>query len=106
MAEQKFEEALKKLETIVDDLEGGELNLDDAIKKYEEGMRLSGFCNKKLQEIQKKVEILIKDASGKVSAKEFNATVLDKEETSSEAPKQKQRPATKKKRPKGEELLF
>ncbi len=55
MAEQKFEEALGKLEMIVDNLESGKLSLDDAIKKHEEGMKLSGFCYKKLQEIQKKI---------------------------------------------------
>ena len=43
MAEQKFEEALEKLEQIVAALESGNLNLDDAIKKYEEGMNLAGL---------------------------------------------------------------
>lgn len=106
MAEQKFEDAIKKLENIVDDLESGELNLDDAIKKYEEGMKLSGFCYTKLQEIQKKVELLIRDASGKLSTKEFNKTAIDTNGASGEKQSQKQKPQAKKKRPKGEELLF
>lgn len=106
MTELKFEEALKKLETIVDDLEGGELNLDDAIKKYEEGMKLSKFCYKKLQDIQKKVEVLVKDSSGKITAKDFDVMSLGTEKDSPEAEAQKQTPSSKRKRPKGEELLF
>lgn len=49
MAEMKFEEALKKLEKIVEELESGKLSLDDSLKKYEEGVRLSRFCHKTLQ---------------------------------------------------------
>ena len=49
MAEMKFEEALKKLEKIVDDLESGNLSLDDALDKYEEGIKLSKMCAKKLE---------------------------------------------------------
>lgn len=105
MAELKFEEALKKLEAIVDDLEGGELNLDEAIKKYEEGMKLSSLCYKKLQEIQKKVEVLIKDTSGKFLTKDFDAEKAVKEE-SAFLEDEGQKGAQKKKRPKGEELLF
>ena len=105
MTEPKFEDALKKLEAIVDDLEGGELNLDDAIKKYEEGMKLSGFCYKKLQDIQKKVEVLIRDSSGKLATKDFSPGSLEREENpSGEGAASRQ--AAKKKRPKGEELLF
>ena len=105
MAEPKFEESLQKLESIVDDLEGGTLNLDDAIKKYEEGMKLSQSCYKKLQEIQKKVEVLIKEPSGRLSAKEFDASSAeDKDLPSPEA--QKQKKPSRKKRPGGEELLF
>jgi exodeoxyribonuclease VII small subunit len=103
MAELKFEEALKKLEAIVDDLEGGELNLDEAIKKYEEGMKLSGLCYKKLQEIQKKVEILVKDSSGKFATKDFDAGAANAADSSEPTG---EKPAQKKKRPKGEELLF
>lgn len=106
MAEPKFEEALKKLERIVDDLGSGELNLDDAINRYEEGMKLSKFCYKKLQDIQKKVEVLVKDSSGKITARDFNTTGLGVEEDSSASEGQKQKTISKRKRPKGEELLF
>jgi len=56
----KFEEALKKLEKIVEELESGKLPLDDSLKKYEEGVKLSRFCHKTLQSAQKKIELLTK----------------------------------------------
>jgi len=106
MAEPKFEEALKKLEAIVDDLESGDLNLDDAIKKYEDGMKLSGLCYKRLDEIQKRVEILVKDSSGKLAAKDFDTKDIDEKSKSPSGEDKKPKPISKKKRPKGEELLF
>ena len=57
--EPSFEEALKKLEEIVDSLENGQLPLDESLKKFEEGIRLSRLCNKKLVETQQKVEKLV-----------------------------------------------
>ena len=68
MAEEvKFEEALKKLEKIVDSLESGDIGLDDSIKKYEEGMKLLKLCTAKLDEVEKKIELLVKDKGGKVT---------------------------------------
>ncbi len=64
MAEMKFEEALKKLEKIVAELESGKLSLDDSLKKYEEGVKLSRFCHKTLQAAQKKVQVLTKKSEG------------------------------------------
>lgn len=64
MAEQNFEKTLSKLEKIVEDLEGGDLPLDEALKKYEEGVKLAGLCTKKLETAQKKVEILFKSGKG------------------------------------------
>lgn len=64
MAEMKFEEALKKLEQIVQDLESGKLPLDDSLKKYEEGVKLSRFCHKTLQAAQKKIQVLTKKGEG------------------------------------------
>ncbi|OGX51514.1 MAG: exodeoxyribonuclease VII small subunit [Omnitrophica WOR_2 bacterium RIFCSPLOWO2_12_FULL_46_30] len=60
MAEVRFEEALKKLEKIVSDLEAGKLSLDESLKKYEEGVRLVAACSKLLEQAQKKVEVLTK----------------------------------------------
>lgn len=54
-----FEEAISRLEDIVDSLETGSLSLDESLKKFEEGIRLSRLCNKKLLTAQQKVERLV-----------------------------------------------
>ena len=77
MAEMKFEEALKKLEKIVEDLEGGDLPLDDALGKYEEGIKLSKLCSKKLEAAKKKVEILLKSEDGSVDIKPFDENMTE-----------------------------
>lgn len=64
MAEMKFEEALKRLEKIVEELESGKLSLDDSLKRYEEGVRLARFCQKTLQTAQRKIEVLTKKGEG------------------------------------------
>lgn len=71
-AEMKFEEALKKLEKIVGDLENGDLALDEALLKYEEGIKLSKICAKKLDAARKKVEILLKAEDGSFELKSFD----------------------------------
>ena len=58
MAKQTFEEAMKQLEQIVQELESGDLPLEKAILKYEEGVRLSRFCSEKLDETEKRITIL------------------------------------------------
>ncbi len=77
MAEMKFEEALKKLEKIVENLEDGSLSLDDALEKYEEGIKLSKLCAKKLEAAKKKVEILLKSEDGTVDLKPFDGTIVE-----------------------------
>jgi exodeoxyribonuclease VII small subunit len=57
--EPTFEEALDKLHDIVSSLETGQLSLDESLAKFEEGIRLSRFCNEKLTETQKKVQKLV-----------------------------------------------
>jgi len=64
MAKQTFEGAMERLEQIVGELETGDLSLEKAIKKFEEGVRLSKFCSRKLDETEKKVEILLKGEDG------------------------------------------
>ena len=61
MATVKFEEALARLEAIVNELERGQLPLDDSMRIFEEGMKLSKTCLKMLEDAERKVEILIKD---------------------------------------------
>lgn len=69
MAEMKFEEALKKLEKIVEDLEKGDLTLDEALKKYQEGIELSRACSQRLESAKKKIEVLSKNKKGEFELK-------------------------------------
>jgi exodeoxyribonuclease VII small subunit len=59
-----FESALKSLEDIVVRLESGDLTLDQSLELFEEGVNISRFCNSKLEEAERKVEILVKAADG------------------------------------------
>ena len=61
MTEIKFEEALERLEQIVHQLEEGSLGLDDSLKIFEEGIKLTHFCTKKLAKSEKKIQILSLD---------------------------------------------
>jgi len=72
MEEMKFEEAINRLEKIVQELEEGEKSLEDSLKLFEEGIRLSKFCSGKLEEAKKKIEILMKSEKGELVAKPFN----------------------------------
>ena len=63
-----FEAALKRLETIVEEMESGETDLDTMIASFEEGQRLVKFCTAKLNEVEKKIEKIVKDGSGGVTA--------------------------------------
>lgn len=58
--EANFEETIKKLETIANELEKGDLNLDESVAKFEEGMKLSKTCNDILENAEKRISILIK----------------------------------------------
>jgi exodeoxyribonuclease VII small subunit len=71
MAAEKFETALKKLEEVVKRLEGGELSLDDSLKAFEEGVKQAAFCSKKLNEAEKRVELLLKQKDGGFAREEF-----------------------------------
>lgn len=74
MAEIKFEEALKKLEKIVEDLEKGDLSLDEALKKYQEGIELSRLCSQRLENAKKKIDLLVKNKKGEFELKPFDET--------------------------------
>lgn len=74
MSENKnFEDMMKNLEEIAKDLESGELSLDESVKKFEEGMELSKSCSKILEDAEKKITILIKDANGEITEENFSA---------------------------------
>ena len=59
-----FEENVEQLEKVVQELENGNLNLEDSIKKFEEGMAISKKCNETLEEAEKKITVLIKKDDG------------------------------------------
>lgn len=71
MATVKFEEALARLEAIVSELERGQLPLEDSMRIFEEGMKLSKTCLKMLEDAERKVEILIKDKDGSKRPRPF-----------------------------------
>lgn len=66
-----FEESLKKLETIVDKLEKGDMSLEDSLKLFEEGVGLSAACKKELEAAEGKVETLIKQRDGSFKTEPF-----------------------------------
>ena len=74
-AKLSFEEAMEQLEQIVQELESEELPLEKAIKKFEEGIKLSKFCNQKLEESEKKVTVLMEGQDGQL--KEVDRDVED-----------------------------
>jgi len=73
MAKLNFEIAMKQLEAIVQELESGNLSLEESVKKFEEGIKLSKYCSEKLNETEKKITILLKDQNGNITEKLFNA---------------------------------
>ncbi|MCP4630582.1 MAG: exodeoxyribonuclease VII small subunit [bacterium] len=72
MAKKSFEQAMKQLEQIVQDLESGDIPLEKAIKKFEEGIQLSKFCTEKLDESEKKITILMQGSDGKLAEVPFS----------------------------------
>ena len=72
-AELSFEQGLERLEQIVQELEKGDLALERALELFEEGMKLSVACRKKLEEAENRVEILLKKSDGKMTAEPFRA---------------------------------
>lgn len=66
-----FEESLKKLESIVDKLEKGDLSLEDSLKLFEEGVGLSAACKKEIETAEGKVQILIKQRDGSLKTEPF-----------------------------------
>jgi exodeoxyribonuclease VII small subunit len=71
MAQKTFEQLMKQLERIIQDLEGGDLPLEKAIQKFEEGIKLTKLCSEKLDDTEKKISILLKDSQGRVTEKPF-----------------------------------
>ena len=70
MAKENFEDSMKKLETIVTELENGNLNLDESVKKFEEGMKIAKQCNNILEDAEKKITILLEE-DGELKEEKF-----------------------------------
>lgn len=68
---QSFEESLKKLETIVEQMERGDASLDDSVKLFEEGTKLAEQCRQQLADAEGKVEVLIKQRNGAMKREPF-----------------------------------
>jgi exodeoxyribonuclease VII small subunit len=77
--QKKFKEALEELEQVVEQLETGELSLEDSLAAFEQGVKLVRYCNQKLTEVEKKIELLVKDKEGNLKLKPF--VDADKEES-------------------------
>lgn len=71
MPKQSFEKALEQLENIVETLESNELSLEKALAKFEEGMKLSRFCAKKLDETERKISLIMEKTNGEVEEVPF-----------------------------------
>ena len=72
MSKENFEESMKKLENIVTELENGNLNLDESVKKFEEGMKIAKQCNTILENAEKKITILL-EKDGELKEENFDA---------------------------------
>jgi exodeoxyribonuclease VII small subunit len=69
--EPSFEVALKRLEEVLDSLEHGDLNLEESVKAFEEGVALVRLCHGRLDEVERRVELLLKDEAGRFMTKTF-----------------------------------
>ena len=65
--EMQFEEAFKRLEAIVGNLESGDLSLEESMKLFEEGIGLTEACKTRLDDAEKKIQLLLKNSDGKLS---------------------------------------
>jgi exodeoxyribonuclease VII small subunit len=70
MAKEKFEEALEKLEEIVKRMEAGDMGLEESLKAFEEGIKLARLCAKRLDEADRRVELLLRQ-EGELVTKPF-----------------------------------
>jgi exodeoxyribonuclease VII small subunit len=73
MAKMAFEKALEQLEQIVQEMESGELTLENALKKFEEGIKLSRYCSQKLEDTEKKITLLMEQSNGSIEETHFDA---------------------------------
>jgi len=80
--DKAFDAALEELEGVVEQLESGDLSLEDSLAAFEKGVGLVKYCNQKLSEVERKVEVLVKDKEGKLQLKLLDAMADDEENDS------------------------
>ena len=85
MPKKTFEQAIKQLEQIIQELESGDLPLEKAISKFEEGIQLSKFCSKILDETEKRITVLTQDQKGDIIEKPFSSGNLTPENQKDES---------------------
>jgi len=78
-----FEKALERLETIVEEMESGKLSLEDMMKRFEEGQVLVKLCSGKLNQVERRIEILVKEGES-VTTEPFADSTAPVEETNEE----------------------
>ena len=82
--EANFEQAMQRLEAIVEQMESGELPLEDLIVRYEEGMKLVKVCQERLASAEQRIEIITRNNAGKPVVKKFEPTAAAQPETQGE----------------------
>ena len=82
--EPNFEESLARLEGLVHEMESGDLPLEDILKKYEEGNRLIKICAAKLNEAEKRIELLTREKDGSIGLRPFDLDQKETEDTKEE----------------------
>ena len=102
----KFEKAMERLEKLVGELEVGNIPLEDALKKYEEGVKLSRICQQKLDQAEKKIEILTRTLEGSFKKEPFEVAQEGKENSEEVMRKKGNRKAGVKTEGEDEDLLI
>jgi exodeoxyribonuclease VII small subunit len=82
--EANFEQAMKRLEAIVEQMESGELSLEDLIVRYEEGMKLVKVCQERLASAEQRIEIITRNSAGKPVVRKFEPAAVAQPETQGE----------------------
>ena len=71
VSSKNFESAMEEIEQVVEQIESGELSLEESLAAYEKGVGLVKFCYQKLNEVEKRIEVLVKDKESKLQLKVF-----------------------------------
>ena len=69
VSNKNFESAMEEIEQVVEQIESGELSLEESLAAYEKGVGLVKFCYQKLNEVEKRIEFLVKDKEGRLQMK-------------------------------------